>query len=389
MTNQYRAGKKALVIGGGAPNSTLIAGALTAFLDEGIEFDVISASGAGVLMGLLYQAPLDCSPREALMRWAEVGVADSIYKMFPINYKIFKKPGQEARSFRDNVPSQMPSMPGMPGMASMTAMPGMPNMSSMAAGNPFLDVFTQRFAEASGAWNDWMHLMLSAMSPSDLSSKSLGLCAHHPFLEQSIDFDAIARMKPEFYINAYNMSKGEMQIWDKTEIAPIHVRAALSFPFLYPPTEIDGDDYIEGAALDTLNFDPLTSTPGKPGKHDDIETLVVLDILGEDRLIRKPRNLYDAWVRSIITPLVKISKTEMRLFELEHNTHPETGKPLRRLLKVDLMSGIPEEHWPEVLDWSSSNMQLLFDVGYRAGQKFCREHGESLQDAFEGASLAA
>src|SRR5450830_192147 len=382
MTNQYRAGKKALVIGGGAPNSTLIAGALTAFLDEGIEFDVISASGAGVLMGLLYQAPLDCSPREALMRWAEVGVADSIYKMFPVNYKIFQKPGQDARSFRDKVPPQMPQMPQMPAMA------GMPGMSAMAGGNPFLDVFTQRFAEASGAWNDWMHLMLSAMSPSDLSSQSLGLCAHHPFLEQSIDFDAIARMKPEFYINAYNMSKGEMQIWDKQQIEPIHVRAALSFPFLYPPTEINGDDYIEGAALDTLNFNPLMSKPGG-AKHEDVDTLVVLDILGEDRLIRKPRNLYDAWVRSIITPLVKISKTEMRLFELEHNTHPDTGEPLRRLLKVDLMSGIPDEHWPEVLDWSSSNMQLLFDVGYRAGQKFCREHGESLQDAFEGAPLAA
>jgi predicted acylesterase/phospholipase RssA len=379
MTNQYRAGKKALVIGGGAPNSTLIAGALTAFLDEGIEFDVISASGAGVLMGLLYQAPLDCTPREALQRWAEVGVADSIYKMFPVNYKIFNKPGHGASSYRDQVPAQMPQMPQLPGL---------PNMAG-AGGNPFLDVFTQRFAEASGAWNDWMHLMLSAMSPSDLSSKSLGLCAHHPFLEQAIDFDAIARMKPAFYINAYNMSKSEMQIWDKDEIAPIHVRAALSFPFLYPPTEIDGDDYIEGAALDTLNFDPLLTSGDNAGKHDDFDTIVVLDILGEDRLIRKPRNLYDAWVRSIITPLVKISKTEMRLFELEHNTHPDTGEPLRRLLKVDLMSGIPDEHWPEVLDWSASNMQLLFDVGYRAGKAFCREHGESLQDAFEGAPLAA
>ncbi|RFB68031.1 MULTISPECIES: patatin-like phospholipase family protein [unclassified Herbaspirillum] len=375
MTNQYRAGKKALVIGGGAPNSTLIAGALTAFIDEGIEFDVISASGAGVLMGLLYQAPLDCTPREALVRWAEVGVADSIYKMFPVNYKIFNKPGQGARSFRDQAPAQMPQLAGLPNMAAASGMPG----------NPFLDVFTQRFTEASGAWSDWMHLMLSAMSPSDLSSKSLGLCAHHPFLEQAIDFDAIARMKPEFYINAYNMNKAEMQIWDKDEIAPINVRAALSFPFLYPPTEIDGDDYIEGAALDTLNFNPLTTG----GKHDDIDTLVVLDILGEDRLIRKPRNLYDAWVRSIITPLVKISKTEMRLFELEHNTNPDTGEPLRRLLKVDLMSGIPDEHWPEVLDWSASNMQLLFDVGYRAGKAFCREHGESLQNAFEGTPLAA
>lgn len=366
MTNQYRAGKKALVLGGGAPNSTLIAGALAAFLDQGIEFDLISASGAGVLMGLLYQAPRDCSPREALLRWAEVGVADSIYKMFPINTRIFQKPGQEARQFLDNAPV-------------------MSSMSGMGTAIPFLDVFTRRMAEASGAWNDWMHLMLSAMSPSDLSAQSLGLCAHHPFLEQSIDFKAIAHMKPEFYINAYNLNKAEMTVWDKHVIQPVHVRAALSFPFLYAPTEIDGEDYIEGAALDTLNFVPLMKQAGRR----DIDTVVVLDILGEDRLIRKPRNLYDAWVRSMITPLVKVSKTEQRLFELEHNTHPETGEPLRRLLKVDLMSAIPERHWPEVLDWSSSNMQLLFDVGYRAGQQFCRAHGDALHSPEESATLAA
>src|SRR5450830_148251 len=367
MSNQQSTGKKALIIGGGAPNSTLIAGALTAFLDEGIKFDVISASGAGVLMGLLYQAPLGCSPRQALRRWADVGVADSIYKMFPINTRIFQKPGQEANSFRDSAKALPDTFPAL-----------------MAAGGaPFLDVFHQRMTQASGAWNDWMHLLLSSLSPSDLSSSSLGLCAHHPFLEQAIDFDAIAKMEPEFYINAYNMSRGEMTIWSKEEIAAIHVRAALSFPFLYPPTEIDGDDYIEGAAIDTLNFNPLFTKPDGNGLCEDIETLVVLDILGDDRLIRKPRNLYDAWVRSIITPLVKISKSELRLFELEHNTNSETGEPLRRLLKVDLMSGIPEEHWPEVLDWSASNMQRLFDVGHRAGQQFCREHGASLRNAFE------
>jgi len=120
----------------------------------------------------------------------------------------------------------------------------------------------------------------------------------------------------------------------------------------------------------------------------EVDTLVVLDILGEDRLIRKPRNLYDAWVRSIITPLVKISKTEQRLFELEHNTHPATGKQRRKMLKVDLMKDVPEQHWPQVLDWSSSNMQLLFDVGYRAGLEFCRTHGEHL-GVPEKAPLAA
>ena len=92
--------KMGLVLGGGAPNSPLIAGALAAFLDQEVEFDVISASGAGVLMGLLYTAPLEGSPREALKRWADTGVADSIYKMLPVNYKIFHKPGKEADVFR-------------------------------------------------------------------------------------------------------------------------------------------------------------------------------------------------------------------------------------------------------------------------------------------------
>jgi len=363
MLNQVGEKKKALVIGGGAPNSPLIAGALAAFLDHEVEFDVISASGAGVLMGLLYKAPKNYAPREALARWAEVGVADTIYKLFPVNYKIFQKPGAKAMQYRSALqPSEAP-----------------------VTNNPFVDAITQNFtqnlAQASGTWKDWMHLVQSSLSPSDLNAKSLGLCAHLPFLEQSIDFSAVATMQPAFYINAYNMTQGRMQIWGKEEIQPVHVRAALSFPFLYPPTEIDGEDYIEGAALDTLNFQPFETDADGQSMHDDVDTLVVLDILGDERLIRKPRNLYDAWVRSVITPLVKISKAETRLFELEHNTDPATGQPKRRMLKVDLMQGIPDGHWPEVLEWSASNMQLLFEVGYRAGEAFCREHAEVLQAA--------
>ena len=363
MNTQCNAGKTALVIGGGAPNSTLIAGALAAFLEEGISFDVISASGAGVVMGLLYTAPKNGTPGEALRRWADVGVADSIYSMFPVNYKIFKQPGIKAQSYRD----------------SMQAM----------AGNPFLNAFTKQFSDATEAWSDWSNLMMSALSPSDLSAKSLGLCAHLPFIEQAIDFDVIAAMGPAFYINAFNVNQGRMQIWGKHEITARHVRAALSFPFLYPPTEIDGNDYIEGAALETLNFKPFIGAPDNTALENDVTTIVVLDILGEERLIRKPRDLYDAWTRSIITPLVQMSKSELRLFELEHNTDPLSGKPLRRMLKVDLMAEVPSDHWPQILDWSASNMQLLFDLGYRAGRDFCRRHGAGLTGSTDDTPLAA
>ena len=363
MNEQYNAGKTALVIGGGAPNSTLIAGALAAFLEEGIHFDVISASGAGIVTGLLYTAPKNGVPGEALRGWADVGVDDGIYSMFPVNYKIFKQPGSKAQTYRDT----------------MQAM----------SGNSFLTAFTQQFGDAAEAWSDWSNLMMSALSPSNLSAQSLGLCAHLPFIEQAVDFDAIATMGPAFYINAFNMDQGQMQIWGKHEITARHVRAALSFPFLYPPTEIDGNDYIEGAALETLNFKPFIGTPEQPAMEHDVKTIVVLDILGEERLIRKPRDLYDAWTRSIITPLLQMSKSQLRLFELEHNTDPLSGKPLRRVLKVDLMAEVPADHWPQILDWSASNMQLLFDVGYRAGRDFCRRHGASLARRLDDTPLAA
>lgn len=366
MNNAKLSRKKALLLGGGAPNSTLIAGALAAFIDEDVEFDVISTSGAGALMGLLYVAPLCGSPREALSRWREIGVSDAIYELFPVNYKIFMKPGAAAGAYRDAL-----------------------------AAFPFTRGLFDSFAggvgqAATGVWADWMRLMFATMSPTDLAPGSLGLCAHLPFVEQAVDFKALSTIEADFHLNAYNLTRGRMTTWDNDEITPAHVRAALSFPFIYPPTVIDGDEYIEGAALDAMNFKPLVSDDeDEPGLHRDIDTLVVFDILGDDKLIRKPRNLYDAWVRSIITPLVKIAKSDLRLFELEHNIDPLTGEPKRQLLKVDLTGGIAPDHWPEVLDWSESNMKRLFDIGYYAGRRFVGEHRETLLGRAANGTAAA
>lgn len=100
VNNQFGTKQTALVIGGSAPNSPLIAGALATFLDPGIEFDVIFASGAGVRMGLLHQASKDYTPAQAWVRWAQMAVADTIYKLFPVNCKVFLKPGTETMQYR-------------------------------------------------------------------------------------------------------------------------------------------------------------------------------------------------------------------------------------------------------------------------------------------------
>jgi predicted acylesterase/phospholipase RssA len=98
--NEPIAMANALILGGGAPTLTLEAGALTALLDHEVEFDVVSTAGAGMLVGLLYAAPKGIGRREALIATKELGVHDSLYDVFPINFKVFLKPGQAAASYR-------------------------------------------------------------------------------------------------------------------------------------------------------------------------------------------------------------------------------------------------------------------------------------------------
>jgi NTE family protein len=321
MATARPAGKKknlALVLGGGAPNATLMAGALSAFIEQKVSFDLISTSGAGALVGLLYTVPKNRSPLEALRSVVDMGVDDTIYSAFPVNYKVFNKPGILADAWRQ-----------------------------LCASNPLLTQLQQQAGEgaAQRLFADWTQLVLASLSPSNLSSSSTGLCAHVPFIDDLVDFDALAGIQPYFYLNAYNLSRHSMTCWNKQQIGKEQFLAALSFPFLYPPTLLDGDYYIEGAAVDTLNFKGLFQQHQEP-----IDSIVVLDVLGCEKIMHPPKDLYDAWVQSIITPLVELARDDLKLFEALHNTDPKTGKPKSALLRLNVESYISEADTATELD---------------------------------------
>lgn len=337
-------GKTALVLGGGAPNATLMSGALVAFAEAGVEFDVISTAGAGALIGLLFVAPAQGTPVEALQRTVDMGVADAIYDHFPVNYKVFQKPGAVADLYRQ-----------------------------MLAANPLTRTLAAQHGdtEMQKLFADWVRLLLASACPTDLGPKSLGLCASVPFLEETVDFAALKKIAPAFYINAYNISDRRMENFAKHQINADHCRAALAFPFLYPPYPIADPDtgaekfYYEGAAHDCLNYKALV-------EHEpEVERIVVFDVLGAEQLMRTPRDLYDAWLLSIIVPLVEIARDDTKIFEAVHNAD---GR--RKLFKVPF--DIPPAHEVEALDWSRSNLETLFDVGYRSAQDYLAGEGKSL-----------
>ena len=344
----------ALLLGGGAPTLTLEAGALAALHDKEVRFDVVSTAGAGMLVGLLFAAPKGTSPRQALESTKEMGVHDEIYNLFPVNFKVFHKPGDMADRYRLWLQSLPRLVPGQ-------------------------DLGSRLFA-------DWMSLWFAALCPSDLSGRSLGLCDHAPWIDEVVDFDKLKEFPGEFYMNAYCLEDQRMDIFDKYEITPDHFRAALAFPLIYPPFKLNGKTYIEGSAIDTLCFhgilDYYDRRVNKKERLEPLDHVVIFDVLSSKDIIREPRTLYEAWVQSIMVPLVEIAKDDVALFKYRHKDKwaDKWGKDGEEFL-LQIKFDIPKDHWPYVLDWSYSNLSKLYDIGYEAGLKFYDEHGHKLKRA--------
>ena len=337
----------ALILSGGAPNMTIMSGALLALDEWGVEFDTISATGAGMLIGLLYAAPKNRNRRDALKATRELGVSDEIYRLFPVDYKVFHKPGQSAVAYTRAL---------------------RPWLDAMPSASPF-----QRLCK------DWAHLASAVLCPSDLNPMSRGLCQAPPWITDMVDFDDLKSFAGEFYICAYSVDRGELRSFRKDEITADHFNASLAMPFIYPPYQINGETFIEGSALNPIHFEPLL----RPGRRRT-DCAVVFDIMGHRKLIHPPRSLYDSYVQSIIVPLVHLAELETRNFA---HTVRNRDDLAMNMLTLDFADLVPESHWPEVLDWSYSNLTTLFDIGYRAGHRLVEQNKPALLGYAERAAV--
>jgi NTE family protein len=386
----------ALVLGGGAPNLTLMAGAVAALDDAGVEFDIVSTSGAGMLIGLLYAAPKGSSgdiKRDravALKNTVNMGVHDAIYRFFPVNFKVFHKPGTLAQAYTKFWQLAADNRESIEGPVGDFRDQWLEMLSASPLFAPWAEAWKQFLGKVSSPddknrdaqrfFDDWAALMLATFCPSDLSATSQGVCQPAPFVEQAVDFSKLKEFKGEFYMSAYCIESGEMEIFEKNEIMIEHFQAALAFPLIYAPFKMNGKTYLEGAAKDTLNFKGLLKHRNEHRKDHRkvIDTIVVLDVLGMKELIAEPRNLYDAWVKSIIVPLTAIAEDDIKLFEQLHLANIKNLKKYfdgkkPKLVKIDFQKQISHNNWPNVLDWSYSNLSALYEAGYRAGSTAAKD----------------
>lgn len=482
MATRNRQPLETVVMSGGAPQSPLMAGFLHAMWEKKKTFRNFHTSGAGALMALLFISPKGTDPGTALRKWVEAGVADEIYRVIPQNFKLFRKPGPFSPAFhrlaeRFKIPVESDAAPadGKDPVTRLLAellaglegykLKGGPHGSQTDPIEKFRDVWSSLWlGDANSAvrsqlldrldpirrlrnrwltsllqtpehrrlYNDMIDLWFSAITPSTLTSRSLGLAAPLPFLEDIVDFrnlDAQVKKlvndpkKPAGHlcVNAYNMTadaktKASRAKKARAELHQLHVRAAgmqnrakahhllregmkairkeeleevmeffvspfqrrrpdedhpitadgiraaFSMPFIYPPAQIEGHYYSEGADHEPINFRHAETRGELP--------IVLLDVLGglEDFLVRRPRDLWDAYVISIMTPVVALAKMGVSEFIEDHKPH--------NLIAVEWE--IPSEAQPYVMDWSYSNLSTLFEVGRKAGLKFIANNSRRL-----------
>jgi hypothetical protein len=480
-----------VVMSGGAPQSPLMAGFLHALWTRNKTFLKFHTSGAGALMALLFISPKGKDPGAALNSWVEAGIADEIYRSLPQNFKLFHKPGPFAPIYtrlaeRFKVPLGGPETPEsrdpvrdfmaelLVSLKSYTS----PATSSLRKdpieqirdvwmamwGNGMLanlDPIRRLREKWLTSWlpkdedrrlyNDMVDLWFSALTPSTLSSKSLGMAAPLPFLEKLVDFDLLdSRIKdldvedPEtkekkhahLCVNAYNMTRDARERPDRRKkredvagvlpararpgagrvkrkceheddlekvmeyfVAPsdrlgeshrsdqsprpdhivFHplnakgIRAAFSMPFIYPPAQIKDDYYSEGADHQPINFNRIDKVGEFP--------FALIDVLAqlEDHLVRKPRDLWDSYVISIMTPVVALAKAQIEEFKEDNPKCDECSDHWNG----DMLTArwdVPPEAQPFVMDWSYSNLTTLFRVGQETGRKFVEKYEKRLYD---------
>jgi predicted acylesterase/phospholipase RssA len=381
--------KVGIALGGGAPNLTLMSGALLALDEAGVDFDVITTSGAGMVVGLLYAAPRRIDPdetwvearRRALRATRDMGIDDLIYAHLPVNYRIFQKPGVLAEAHARIAEPFLRSIP--------------------------------RETRRQRLLGDTLGLMSAMAQPTSLSSSSRGLCQPPPWIEDIVDFSELvpnlAEGDRKFRMTAYSLDRHEPVTFNKHEIDAEEFKAALAMPFIYAPYPLARphggvEHFIEGSALSTFELDPDNVM-----SDARIDTIILFDLMGSRRLMGQPRHLIDAWSQAIISPLTSIAQHAMEAaldhqidallawersceekryrYELERALAELKGDPMPVEPEPDPPPYLPEivrfpfedlmderALWRTALDWSHSNMSNLFDVGWDTAQSLLSDN---------------
>jgi hypothetical protein len=360
-----------------------MSGFLQAVYEDGKTFNNFFTAGAGGLIGLHLVAPRLENHVENLRMILQLAVADEIYRHLPVNYKVFRK--------------NSPMMDPVQKWFNLWKLPPTADASR---------------AKGRRIYNDLVDLWAVMATPGGWYPGAVSMCAVSDDLPKIVDLDKLKQFEGEYFYNAYNIDSGEIDLFGKDVLDMRHIKAGLAFPFIYPPGEVDGKSYFEGADVDPLNLFGLMDAMShdEHGVHFHSEesvghSIIVVDIMGslEKPIVRKPKGLWDAYAMSIMTSIVGCTRWSKAMFReryiapdcrhLLRDLHPHQNMvhgsfdydincdpygdpgledPENRHRVCEVRFEIPPSDWPEIMDWSYSNLERCYAIGLETGKAWLR-----------------
>lgn len=359
--------KRAISLGGGGPAAGLHLGALKAFHDHDMTFDVWALSCIGVWVAAIYNSfESETAPRETEAYFREHYFRDDVtYSRFPIAPPFIPdlQGGFNALSKFMTDPSSYENL-FAPDAIQKATEHYIQFVSDPSYWNP--NAFNELMSDIAAA-NPLTRYMVSMMWLSNMNGLTGG--SHKgPSLSTSFDFEQIYRPdKPFLYHNAWNLAKDKIQLFANRKQPPPHMKsmtkqsmgACSALPFIIQTTEIDGDPYCEGALVRTVDFSDLLEA------HPELEEVWIVRIV-DPRQVRPQKNLYDAM--NNLCMLFAGALGEANVQEFEDKVNQKRGKKNRvRIYPIEVSHDIN-------YDWTRSNLQNGIDQGYMFAEQEIKKY---------------
>ena len=350
--------KRAIALSGGGPVVGIEIGALKAFEQEKIDFDVYSCACVGSWVGCLYNS---LKPDADRLRQVEdffkdeIFIADDVYQSFPINYKVFQRDylGDSQKMMGKIFDADTYRYLFLPNKIWEYAWKFVTNppkttdeyyyyISEGMALNPFIRLSTELQYKVS-------------------KSGVAGLISSGDFVNKFINFDNLFKSDKTVYLNAYNLSQKQMELFvnrnGHSRYSAMSADALMAGSSVLHYTEnrtIAGkeDKYCEGAVINTVELDHLLDD------HSDLDEIWVIKI-ADYKQITPPKNLIEAELLGVMLPFDTISDDDIVLFSQRLQEYNRKNNKNVKLVNVLMKYGTLNYHW------NHSNLNQGIAVGYQ------------------------
>ncbi|MFT3720739.1 patatin-like phospholipase family protein [Pseudorhodoferax sp.] len=364
--------KRAIALAGGGPAAGLHIGALAALQERDVAFDVFALSCVGAWVGLVYNTRPGPDRAQQTYEYFETHCFrdDDGYEWFPVN--------------RGFAPDCKGMFDAWSRFAATTPLDAAKLVLPAQIWRGLLH--TQALALDPGRWtlrefNYWVLNDVLAVNPlarfwtsltyqSDMKGLSRIYYDDSPALRDIFE-GAGPRLDgagmPDIYHNAWRLPKdgkpGAMQIFHNAPARlegradgymPITAKslcACSALPFIEESIEIDGDEYTEGALVDTVNFKNLLRD------HPDLDEVWVSRIV-DNRQVHPAKGLLGSLSNLPMQFAAEVGENDVKLFR-QHLLNQTRMRP--RVVEIPILSDTDVS-----FHWSHKNLRQGYDEGKSA-----------------------